>query len=542
MPGDALLAARAAFDRNAWAEACTAFAIADRQRPLDPEDLERLGTAAYLVGEDQTGVDAWTRAHAGFRERGHLTCAARTAFWLAFVLIERPTRRAEASGWLARAQRLIEECGADCREQGLLLCLVAVQRAGGGDVGAAVAAFEDAAAVGARFRDPDVIALARHGLGRGLLRMNRRSEGFALLDEVMIAVTTGEVMPLVAGVIYCSVISACYDVFDLRRAQEWTAALSAWCSAHPDMMAFRGQCLVRRSELLQLHGAWEAALAEARRAGGTPGETAGLVAAAWYQQGELCRLRGKFSEAEDAFRRASHAGRTPYPGFAWLRLAQGQTEAAGAAVQRMLQDAREPRARGRLLGPAVEIMLALQQSAPARAAAEELAGIAAAFDAPLLQAQAAQAAGAVALAAGDASAALERLREAWMRWQELEAPYDVACVRVLMGTAYRILGDEEGAQLEFEAAQEAFEMLGAAPDVARVTLLVAPRTAASGALTGREVEVLRMVATGKTNRAIAAELNISEKTVARHLSNIFTKLDLSSRAAATAYAYEHHLV
>jgi DNA-binding CsgD family transcriptional regulator len=541
---DALTRGRAAFERDDWAAAFSDLAAADRAGPLGPDDLDRLATAAYLVGDDAASEDALARAHAAYLDLRNPIRAARCALWVAFVLLERPSRRAQAGGWLGRARRLLDECGQESVEQGLLLCAQAFQHLGS-DLPAALAGFEQATAVGARFCDPDVTTLGRHGEARALLRMNRRSDGFALLDEVMVAVAGGEVSPIMTGTIYCSVISACHDAFDLGRAQEWTGALARWCAGHPDMMPFRGQCLVRRSELMLLHGTWEDALAETRRAADwlarTESET--LAGAVYYQQAELFRMRGELASADEAYRRASQAGLRPEPGLALLRLAQGQVEAAGAAVRRMLQETKEKRVRARLLGAAVEIMLAQRDVSAARAASDELSQLAGEFAAPLLHAASAQAAGAVALADGHPDAALDHLRDAWMLWRGLDVPYEIARVRELVGLACRGLGDLDGAQLEFEAAQETFDRLGARLDAARVVALVAPPAIRpSGGLTGREVEVLRLVAAGKTNRAIAAALEISEKTVARHLSNIFIKLDLPSRSAATAYAYEHKLL
>ena len=542
---DALARGRAAFDRKAWSEAYRELGLADGQQPLAAEDLDRLATAAYLVGHESTAAEVRARAHAGFVERGDLVRAARCAFWLGYALISVPAQQAQGNGWLARAKRLLDECGEERVEYGLLLCTQGYMKIVEGNFSSALDLFEQADKVGTHFADIDVTSLARHAQARVLLRMNRRAEGFALLDEVMLAVTGGEVVPMIAGVIYCSVISACYDVFDVDRAQEWTNALSGWCSAHPDIVPFRGQCLVRRSELMQLHGEWDDAVAEAQRAATALAQVAidTEVGAAHYQQAELYRLRGDLTRAEESYRRASQAGRKPSPGLALLRLAQGNVDAAGVAVRRMLEETKEARGRARLLGAAVEIMLAQQDVAAARAAADELSQIARTFDSRVLQATAAYACGDVALTAGESGTALELLRTGLTAWQELRAPYEIARSRELIGRAYRLLGDEEGAQLEFDAAQDTFDRLGATPDSARVAALGAHAAdAVCGALTGREVEVLRLVATGKTNRAIALDLSISEKTVARHLSNIFTKLDLSSRSAATAYAYEHKLV
>ena len=267
------------------------------------------------------------------------------------------------------------------------------------------------------------------------------------------------------------------------------------------------------------------------------------VAAACYQQGELHRLRGDVAAADDCYRRAALGGRKPYPGAALLRLAEGRLDAADAVVRCMLAEIADPRARARILGACVEVHLARQERDAATSASDELARIAADLDAPALHAAAAQAAAAVAMASGDAAGALHGFRSALTYWQELDAPYEVARLRAAIGLVYRQMGDEDGALLEFEAALETFERLGAAPDATRLAALITPAPVTStGPLTGREVEVLRLVATGRTNRAIASELAISEKTVARHLSNIFTKLDLPSRSAATAYAYENKLL
>jgi len=538
--------ARAAFDAGAWAAAFAGLSVADAATPLEPDDLDRLSSAAYLVGEDEASIQARTRAHTGFLERGRHLEAARSAFWLAFVLANVPDQRAQAAGWLARAQRLIDSMNEPCVEHGWLLCALARQRVSDGDITAAHTLFCEAVTVAERFASRDLMALALHGQGRTLLRLNRTSEGLSLLDEVMVAVSGGEVVPIVAGAVYCSVISACHDMFDLGRAQEWTTALQTWCDANPDAVAFRGDCLIRRSELLQLHGAWPDAITEAQRACDRLTKASRQRpegGAAFYQVAELHRLRGEFTKADDAYRLASRAGQSPQPGLALLRLNQGQLKAADTSIRLALQARSGDRSRVLLLRAAVEIMLANGDAAAARVAADELAQLAVRIDAAFVRAVSSQAHGAVCLAEGRALEALDALRAAKTAWQDLDAPYERARARVLVGLAYRELGDRDGANLEFDAASDAFESLGARVDAAAIagyTRESAP--AGSTNLTGREVEVLRLMATGATNRAIASRLKISDKTVARHVSNIFDKLDLSSRTAATAYAYKHKLL
>jgi DNA-binding CsgD family transcriptional regulator/predicted negative regulator of RcsB-dependent stress response len=396
--------------------------------------------------------------------------------------------------------------------------------------------------MGERFEDPELTALARIGEGRCLIYLGEIDKGVALIDEAMVAVGAHEVSPVAVGDAYCTVIEGCYELFDVRRAREWTAALSHWCDAQPELVLYRGQCLVHRAEIMQLHGAWSDALEEAQRACSRLADPPGQLAlgAAFYLRGDIQRLRGDHTAAEQAYRTANELGRVPQPGMALLRLAQGRVDAADAAIRRVLHEAEDPITRARILAPYVEIELAAGEAGAAQAAADELATLASRLGRPYLRALSEHVTGEVLLGRENPQAAIVSLRLAWKGWRELEAPYEAARARVLIALACRALGDEDGAEMELDAARSAFVQLGSAPEVARTQSL--SRLAGSGApggLTAREVTVLALVAKGGTNRQIADELVISEKTVASHLSHIFTKLGLSSRAAATAYAYQH---
>jgi len=541
---DVLARGRQAYERRAWADAFALLSEADRADQLAGEDLERLATVAYLIGRDDDGTDIGTRAYQAYIRQGSTDRAARGAFWLAFGLLGRG-EHARAAGWVARARRLIDEVPQACVEQGYLLFLDGLQSEGAGDATAATSSFERAADVAERFGDRDLEALARLGLGGAKIPLGETAAGMALLDEVMVAVAADELSPAVTGIVYCAVIEVCQEIFDLGRARQWTAALTRWCESQPDLVPYRGQCLAHRAEIMQLHGAWQDAMEESQRAGERLSQSPGRpgVGMAVYLQAEIHRLRGEISKAEDAYRRASQIGRQPQPGLALLRLAEGRVEVAAAAIRRVLDEVADRAARSRLLAAYVDIMLADGDLLSARAGADELAQLAEALDAPLLVATAAQARGGVLLAEGDAQAALIALREGWALWQDLEVPYQAARVRVQIGLACRQLGDEDGAKMELDAARWVFRDLGAELDLASVDALTrkAPASTARG-LTDRELEVLRLVAAGETNRAIATELFLSERTVDRHLSNILAKLGVSSRTAATAYAYKHMLL
>ena len=535
--------ARVAFERRAWREVVDRLEAADAEDGLEIEDLERLSMAFHMMGRSDESRRSLERAHLAALAAGDPVRAARNAFYLVMSFGE-GGEGAQAGGWHARATRLLDEAGTDCIERAMLLVPAALQARDQGRHADLLALFEQVAAAAERFHDPDLRAMAQLGRGETLIALGEVERGLGLLDEAMVAVTAGEVLPVNVGIVYCGSIEAYHAVFELGRAQEWTAALSRWCDSQPDAVPFRGRCLVFRSELLQIHGRWEDAVDAVGRARESlllpPPKPA--VGEAYYVQGDLHRLRGDFAAAEAAYRDGATWGRRPEPGLALVRLARGDRAAAAASIRRALAEA-DPIARPRMLDPFVEIMLAAGEVADAEDAARELAGLGGDRAQPaLLRAIAARADGLVKLAKGDPTSALVALRRSWELWQTLDAPYELARVRVAIARACQALGDPDGATIELAAAREAFERLGAAPDRDRVDAIAGATPPTPGGLSPRELEVLRSVAGGRTNREIAADLGISERTVDRHVSNIFTKLDVSSRAAATAFAYEHRLV
>ena len=529
---------REAYARRAWTETYDHLSAA-----VEPEDLELLATSAFMLGRDHEYVSILERAHDAYLERGEPLRAFRCAFWCGMILVTRG-EVGPGSAWIGRAQRLCEGQPDDSVERGYLLMPLAFRHEAAGEFEVAADVAGRAVAMAERFGDADGFALASHAQGHMLIRAGRVTEGLAALDESMLAAIRGDLSPMTTGIVYCGVILDCQEVFEARRAQEWTAVLTEWCEGQPDVVAFTGRCLVHRAEILQLGGAWPDALEEARKARQRfiDAENIGRVGLALYREAELQRLLGDFEAAEHSYREASRYGWDPQPGLAQLRLAQGRVDAAVASIQRVAAETADSLKRAGLLPAAVEIMLSAGDVDAAVVACRELEELAQRFESAMLGAMVAHARGAVHLAQGDPRAALGPLRQALGVWQELEAPYEIARTRELVGLACRALGDDETASLELEAARAAFEELTAAPDAARVAALTAePHTRPHG-LSGRELEVLRLVAAGKSNREIAGQLVISEHTVARHLQNIFAKLDVSSRTAAASFAFEHELV
>jgi DNA-binding CsgD family transcriptional regulator/tetratricopeptide (TPR) repeat protein len=543
-PEEELERGRALCAKHAWPEAYESLAHADEKRPLAAADLELLARSAYMLGRDDEYARGLERAHYAHLDAGDVPQAARCTWWIGLSLLLRG-EAAPASGWFARGERLLVRDTRDCVERGYLRLGRMLEHFADGDFEAALAAAAEAVEIGERFDDRDLVALGVMDQGHALLELGRTKEGLRLVDESMIAVTTGELSPIVAGILYCNTIAVCQKAFELRRAAEWTTALTLWCERESDMVAHTGVCLVHRAEIMQLRGDWQAAQDEARsiavHAHGVLNQRA--AARALYLQGELHRLRGDFANAEQDYRAANRQGAEAQPGLALLRLAQGNVESALAAIRRVAGETSPTLNRAALLPAYVEIALAADEVDEAKRASDELSQIACAQGSDALRAMSAHAAGAVALARGDAAAALTTLRRALIVWQELEARYEAARARVLVGLACAALGDDDAVAFELEAARADFKELGARPDIARVDSLLTPHASKdTHGLTRRELEVLRLVASGKTNGEIATDLFLSERTVDRHVSNVYGKLGVSSRAAATAYAYEHQLL
>ncbi|HEY6051623.1 MAG TPA: response regulator transcription factor [Thermoanaerobaculia bacterium] len=545
--GPNLRQGREAYERRDFSRAFELLSEADREEPLGGDDLERLALAAALLGHDEEGSRLLERAHQAHFDAGKPIAAARCAVWLGFRLMGFG-ERARGSGWIARAARLLEPVAQETVERGYLLIAAARQKLEARELEAARAIAQEAAGIGERFAEADLVALARMVQGFVGLRGERVDEGLSIFDEAMVAVATDQLSPMVTGIIYCNVIQACQEVYAVGRAREWTNALKRWCDEQAGSFTFTGPCLIHRSEVLQLNGEWPDAIDEARRASERLLASADQkqAAPAFYQQAEIHRLRGEIEEAEQAYGAASRWGWEPQPGLALLRLAQGRVEAAAAAMRRAVAAATDRMRRTRLLPAHVEVMIAAGDLDEARRAAAELEDAARSLDIEVLAAMAAHARGSLLLAEGDPRGALEPLRRSFETWQRLGAPYLAARVRVEAARACRQLGDVDGCRMETDGAREIFSALGAAPDLAALDQAKAMAAASAKdrphGLTPRELQVLRLVAQGKTNRAIGETLFLSEKTIDRHLSNIFDKLDVSSRAAATAFAYEHSLI
>ena len=538
---DDLHQARETYERREWVAAYRALSDLDDAH-LQADDFAALAITAFLLGHRNDCVQALQRAYQAELEEDDTLGAVRAAYWLAITLWQ-GGEVAIGNGWLARGQRLLERIEEDVVERGYLLERATFGHIAKGEFAEAAAAAPKVTEYGRRFGDPDLTAMGLHIEGRLTIFSGHVADGLRLLDEAMVWVMAGEVSPILSGVIYCSCVEACQQVSDFGRMGEWTHALTIWCDSQPGLVAFTGQCAVHRGQLMRLHGAFHDAISELEHAaaryaaaGGNP-----AVGQAHYERGEALRITGENDAAEAAYTEAATYGHPAQPGRALLWLARGRSDAASAAIHRVVAEVQDPVHRSQLLPTAVDVLVAVGELEEAASLADQLGGFGSAFGCSALQAAGEYARASVALARADAEDALAAARGAADAWARLSAPYEVARCRVLIGRALRLIGDAESAVAELAEARRAFARLGAAPAEHEVAVLLGDARVPGG-LSPRELEVLRLVAAGKSNPEIAAALVLSGKTVSRHLSNIFAKLDVGSRTAAAAFAFEHHLV
>ncbi|GEC04224.1 helix-turn-helix transcriptional regulator [Streptomyces spinoverrucosus] len=545
----ALRRARDAVAREAWAEAYRL--LSGVSAGLTPDDFAAYADAAWWTSHVEESITARMKAYAGYVAAGAERRAGYCA-WMLFYEHQLAGRTAVAAGWLRRARRHLSG-EPECVEQCYLAWMEAEAAAARGAFDEAMAVARRMAGIARQCGSPDLYAMSVQAQAGVLLAQGRVAEGLDLLDDAMCSAMAGELSAFFTGWIYCLGLQRCMACADLERAAEWTDAAMKWCAAMPAENNFRGLCRVHRVQVLDLRGRWPQALDQAVRTCEEllPYERR-IAGEAFCATGDIQRRRGELAAAEAAYQRAHELGRDPQPGLALLRLAQGRPEASATALRLALaggaDDGDDRLGRCRLLAAQVEISLALGRLDEARAAAAELETLARdwqqrrASHTTMLHAVAASAGGAVAYAEHDLDRALSLLRRALALWLALDVPYEEAQVRMTLAAADRTAGDDEGARMELRAARATFERLGAVPDARRAAALLGSAGGRQpGELTDREIQVLRLVAAGRTNRAIAAELVISEHTVARHLNNIFAKLDVNSRAAATAYAYQNRL-
>jgi DNA-binding CsgD family transcriptional regulator len=532
-----LTRARQLHRASRWKAACVEYAAADAVAPLSVDDLAAFAESAQVSAR---GDEAVTLLHRLFDLRvgaGEFDDAAQVAFWLWWVLVN-TDQVARANGWLQQTTRIL---GPDLTTSLWLAIPEAMLHGTTGDL----ARVDELLGAIVESGHGEVVPWALSLWGHVLIEDGRLHDGLDRLDEAMATLLDEGLSPRVTPWVYCAGVGGCFLARDFARARAWNQSMIKWLDTLSSLGgAYLGNCRIYRSRLMCLNGHWQDALDEITAVcddlDGFPGRICGH---AHYQLGEIQRLRGEGEAAENAYRRAAGLGCAVQPGLALLRLAEGDGHAATAGIRRALTEVSAKPDRVDLLKAAVTIHLETGQIGAARDALDQLERLTADLTAPVIEAERCTVRSAVLLAEGDAGGALPLLRWAVDIWQEQDAPYELAKLNVLIGRACRALADQDGARLQFSAARETFERLGARPDLAQLDRVVASVDAETGhGLTQREIEVLRLIARGRTNRAIANELHLSERTVHRHVANIFTKLAVDSRTAAVAYGIKHRIV
>jgi DNA-binding NarL/FixJ family response regulator len=541
---DALEVARDDVARWAWADALAAARAADvGSERAEADRLDIVAEASWWLGRLDDCIEAREHAYGRYEALGESKRAGQCAVWL-WEHHQMKARPAMAGGWLRRARRALQAETESAEYAGLVLREAEVAH-GAGDLDGAEGLGRDALALARRLGSANLEAEALQAIGRVLIDGGRQADGLGHLDEAMLSAVEGGLGPYTTGKVYCSLISACEELGDMRRAAEWTDATWRWSESHPLAM-WPGICRVHHAALLQLRGDWDAAEREARQAcAELDGFHVPNVAAGYIEIGEIRRRLGDLEGAEEAFARAEELCGQQSAGLALVRLAQRRVDAASAIITRMLAEHTWNRlARGKLLPAQIQIAVAAGDLTVAAEAADELEAIASEYASQALLAASLSSRARLQLAQGDPSGACATLREALQQWQQLEVPYEVATVRLLLGQACRNCGDEDGASRSLASAAAIFDRLGAALDSRHIRNLTSSSGSSPvlpGGITAREAEVLSLVAAGRTNKEVACALHLSERTVGRHLSNIFTKIGVTSRTAAAAFAYEHDL-
>ena len=530
---DSLTRARAAYTQRDWPAAAEGFAAAD-PGDLTADDLAAQADSAFWLGRMDDTLRLGAAAYDAFLAESRPEGAAMSAVLLGIFHMAGGDEP-QGMGWIGRAARIVEDLP-DCIAHGYLMFLTEVEaKLRLGQPAEAVTAARRMQELGRRLDHPDLTAMGIHAEGRALLKSGQPADGLALMDEAMISVLDGRLNPFNQWTLYCFTIDACHEVGDLGRMSRWTELTERWLATLPAADAlgpgFWGMCAVHRAQLHLLHGDWDEAERAALPAAQLDSVRVDYAAEAWYVVAESRRLR-RLPGASEAYDEAHARGRNPQPGRALLRLADGDVDGAARSVRSAVAAAGDdPLRRAPLCAAAVETALAAGRIEDAGSAAAELEEAAATWGTSGLQAMAASARGAVLLGQGRAEEALPVLSDACRRWQELGAAYDAAAACTRLAEAYRALGDEASAAAEMALAEATHARLG----------LHRPARDAPGGLTERECEVLALVAEGHSNQQIAETLVISDRTVARHLTNIFHKIDVTSRTQAARYALDHGL-
>ena len=529
-PGDSLTKARQAYAARDWLTAAAHFDAVETER-LIADDLAAYADAVWWLGRIEDNLRLNAAACEAFLADSRPAEAAWAAMALGIFHLSRGDEP-QGMGWMGRAGRLLQGIP-ECPVHGYLLHLTEVEASlQAGRPAVAVDAARRIQDLGHGLGQPDLVAMGLNGEGRALIKSGHLVDGLKLLDEAMVTVLDGRLAPFVSGTLYCHTIAACHEVADIRRMTRWTELAERWLATFPAAVAFGGLCAVHRAQLHLFRGEWDEAERKALRVGADlDANRIDYAAEAWYVVAEARRLRGERGAA-DAYDEAHARGRDPQPGRALLRLQHGDAAGAATSVRSAVAAVgTDPLRRAPLCAAAVEIAVTAGRLDDATAAASELAATAGTYATSGLEAMAATARGEVLLAEGRAEEALPVLRDACRRWHELGAVYEAAGTCAQLAEAYRALGDEASAAAEVARAETTYERLGAHR----------PARRSPGGLTRRECEVLTLVADGHSNREIGERLYISDRTVARHLTNIFHKIGVTSRTQAARYAIQHGL-